>query len=1232
MSSMPDQQQILEHFRAALPETTDLTDGQVKFLLNHLGMELSEERLRTLMAAASDESGKVTCERFISWMFGCDEKAEAEKVEKVEKGQDRLQKSAEKVSVPEELQEAIKKLEHEVQEPPEEEVRVDLEDPAALATFLVTANIKLIRAEYLVHLVTQDRRLPRRQEAGGENFVDSTGKTRSALVDHKEVQAWAAGSKEAIIVSVSHAWEAREHPDPCGYQLEWVAQHASLFVAAFAADIWLFFDYVSLFQFKREKEAEEQSFRRSMGNMHAMYAHESTITFRLESLTPEHRWQKAIKDGSQVTIFHVLDTMSGLVEPVPLNVLTRNANAYLDRGWCRAEVSWSSVRGDTAQNQRIDVGTGEMHTGLTGRMPVAPNVFAADMDSAAFTHRSDADAVIELQKKVFLEKVTRRQKLKLEGVSRDQMQALTQSLPHFKQLKSITVIDFECGENEAKAFVEALAATPIEKISLHRRHRARWRAFHIGRHSFVHLLEVIAASLKSNTTITDLDLSGYDVGDRGAKELAEALKENRTLKRLNLAHNRIRVRGVQALEKSLETNTTLERLELDESEYFVEAAEAIEAACRANPRICKPANAQREASDGSDEEKFKSPFEAAGRIKGLADQLRLNKILTSLDLKHQNMCDEQVKALAGAIRVNTTITEVNLANKSFGDEGLKALAEAIRVNKSVTKVNLRGNKFGDEGLKALAEALRVNKTVTEVNLYDNNFGDEGLKALASAMEVNETITEVKLDAEEDLLAMLSDEGRQAMEDIQRFCRRNSVQPVCQSCRSQSITEVNLSRRNLGDEEVKALADALRVNKSVTKVDLYNNKFGDEGLKALADALRVNKSVTEVNLRGNNFGDEGLKALANAFQVNKSVTQVKLGANKFGDEGVKALAEALRVNKTVTKVDLYNNKFGDEGLKALADALRVNKSVTKVDLYNNKFGDEGLKALASTMEVNETITEVELDMEEDELTNKGRKAMEDIKRFCRRNKVQLVCQSCRSQSITEVNLSRRNLGDEEVKALADALRVNKSVTKVDLYNNKFGDEGLKALASTMEVNETITVVWLQMEENQLTNKGRKAMEDIKRCCGRNKVQMVHEVCRSCRSHSITEVDLSGRNLGYEEVKALADAFRVNESVTKVDLHGNNFGDEGLKALADALRLNKSVTTVNLMRNNFGDEGLKALASAMEVNETVTEVKLDMENPLFLCSDEERQAMEDIKRFCRRNKDAPVGSVDPTNAET
>ena len=252
-----------------------------------------------------------------------------------------------------------------------------------------------------------------------------------------------------------------------------MVNHTSLFVAAFAAEIWLFFDYVSLFQFKREPGTEEQSFRRSMGNMHAMYAHESTMTFRVESLTPEQRWQKAVQDGLQVKIFH---EKSGLIRPVPLEDsenLTKNRNLYFDRGWCRAEMSWSSVRGDTAQNQRVDLEVAVtkekevIDAHLTGRTPLAPDTFAAEMHSAAFTHRKDEGAVIDLQKKVFLEKVTRRRKLKVEGISLQQIQALTQSLRHFEQLNSITLNDFRCGNDEAKAFVEAgflLAAARGESV------------------------------------------------------------------------------------------------------------------------------------------------------------------------------------------------------------------------------------------------------------------------------------------------------------------------------------------------------------------------------------------------------------------------------------------------------------------------------------------------------------------------------------------------------------------------------------------------------------------------------------------------------------------------------------------------------------------------------------------------------------------------------------------------
>eukprot|EP00913_Durusdinium_trenchii_P004426 g4105.t1 len=45
-------QRILDAFRAALPESNDLSEGQVKILLKALGVELSDERLKGMVAAA----------------------------------------------------------------------------------------------------------------------------------------------------------------------------------------------------------------------------------------------------------------------------------------------------------------------------------------------------------------------------------------------------------------------------------------------------------------------------------------------------------------------------------------------------------------------------------------------------------------------------------------------------------------------------------------------------------------------------------------------------------------------------------------------------------------------------------------------------------------------------------------------------------------------------------------------------------------------------------------------------------------------------------------------------------------------------------------------------------------------------------------------------------------------------------------------------------------------------
>ena len=98
---------------------------------------------------------------------------------------------------------------------------------------------------------------------------------------------------------------------------------------------------------------------------------------------------------------------------------------------------------------------------------------------------------------------------------------------------------------------------------------------------------------------------------------------------------------------------------------------------------------------------------------------------------------EGAKALADALKVNQTVTTLNLALNRIGDEGAKALAEALKVNQTVTFVNLSRNIIGVEGAKALVDALKGNRTVTTVDLDGNGIGDEANIAVNSGLMKNQ---------------------------------------------------------------------------------------------------------------------------------------------------------------------------------------------------------------------------------------------------------------------------------------------------------------------------------------------------------------------------------------------------------------------------------------------------------------------------------------------------------------
>ncbi|ORZ23692.1 hypothetical protein BCR41DRAFT_244276 [Lobosporangium transversale] len=77
----------------------------------------------------------------------------------------------------------------------------------------------------------------------------------------------------------------------------------------------------------------------------------------------------------------------------------------------------------------------------------------------------------------------------------------------------------------------------------------------------------LSAALKSNTTLTHLELSLNAVGDEGALAFSVVLKSNTTLINLNLNCNSIGDKGALALSEALRVNTTLTALDLRSNSF-----------------------------------------------------------------------------------------------------------------------------------------------------------------------------------------------------------------------------------------------------------------------------------------------------------------------------------------------------------------------------------------------------------------------------------------------------------------------------------------------------------------------------------------------------------------------------------------------------------------------------------------------------------------------------------------
>ncbi|CAF1368202.1 unnamed protein product [Adineta ricciae] len=176
----------------------------------------------------------------------------------------------------------------------------------------------------------------------------------------------------------------------------------------------------------------------------------------------------------------------------------------------------------------------------------------------------------------------------------------------------------------------------------------------------------------------------------------------------------------------------------------------------------------------------------------------------------------------------------------------------------------------------------------------------------------------------------------------------------------SITKPNsinldLSRLEINDTDIKTLAATLQQNTAPVTLDLHHNLIGPQGAHYLADILKQDTTLVSINLECNTISDQGVQHLSNSLSQNRTLTVLNLRSNQIRAQGLKYLSAVLQENTTLTSLKLRSNFIGNLGARFLGNALQQNKTLTLLDLENNQIGSQGAQYLIQGLRQNNALT-------------------------------------------------------------------------------------------------------------------------------------------------------------------------------------------------------------------------------------------------------------------------------------
>ncbi|KAJ3193208.1 hypothetical protein HK101_005225 [Irineochytrium annulatum] len=210
---------------------------------------------------------------------------------------------------------------------------------------------------------------------------------------------------------------------------------------------------------------------------------------------------------------------------------------------------------------------------------------------------------------------------------------------------------------------------------------------------------IILNALKKNSTLSELDITDNEMTDEGLKSLSTALKAGKALSRLSISKNLLKGPGVEALGEALKSNKGLIRVDVGVSE--------------------------------------KAPFVEEKSLTSFLSSVKQSNV-TELSLDHQAIQRSSLLMLNTLIEMSR-MKKLILQDCSLGAKEVIAVIEACSKHFTVAYLDLSWNPFEDEGCLPIAAFVEKSKNLEFLEISQTGITVKSFTALAKALVTNRSL-------------------------------------------------------------------------------------------------------------------------------------------------------------------------------------------------------------------------------------------------------------------------------------------------------------------------------------------------------------------------------------------------------------------------------------------------------------------------------------------------------------